>query len=95
VIRDRNGDRHECRAEAFDATYNVLILLYPVKALTASTVIMLVEGGVTMSVHESPVWLSRTRPLKEVASRVPSRIRRAIQAVCCARARSLGLLKAS
>ena len=34
-MRDRNVDRHECLAEAFNTTYNVLILLYPVKALTA------------------------------------------------------------
>lgn len=39
-IRDRNGTQHECLAEAFDTTYNVLILLYPIKALTASSVFM-------------------------------------------------------
>lgn len=39
-IRDRNGIQHECLAEAFDTTYNVLILLYPVKALTSKSVIM-------------------------------------------------------
>jgi hypothetical protein len=39
-IRDRNGVPHECVAEAFDTTYNVLILLYPVHALTAKTVIL-------------------------------------------------------
>jgi len=38
-LRDRNGGRHDCVAEAFDTTYNVLILLYPTRALTASTVI--------------------------------------------------------
>lgn len=39
-LNDRNGARHECVAEAFDTTYNVLILLYPIRALTASTVIL-------------------------------------------------------
>lgn len=39
-MKDRNGGRHEGLAEAFDTTYNVLILLYPVESLTASTVIM-------------------------------------------------------
>ncbi len=39
-IKDRNGVAHECVAEAFDTTFNVVILLYPVKALTASTVIL-------------------------------------------------------
>ena len=39
-VADRNGVPHECVAEAFDTTYNVLILLYPVKALTATTIIM-------------------------------------------------------
>ena len=40
LIKDRNGDAHECLMEAFDTTYNVLILLYPVKFLTSTTVIM-------------------------------------------------------
>ena len=39
-ILDKNGTAHECVAEAFDTTYNVLILLYPTKALTATTVII-------------------------------------------------------
>ena len=39
-IADRNGQRHECLAEAFDTTYNILILLYPVTALTTTTVLM-------------------------------------------------------
>jgi len=38
-ITDRNGQAHECVAEAFDTTFNVLILVYPVKALTSRTVI--------------------------------------------------------
>lgn len=32
-ITDRNGQAHECLAEAFDTTFNVLLLVYPVKAL--------------------------------------------------------------
>ncbi|MFI5353426.1 MAG: ImmA/IrrE family metallo-endopeptidase [Candidatus Binatales bacterium] len=39
-ITDKNGVRHECVAEAFDTKWNVLILLYPIRALTASTVIL-------------------------------------------------------
>lgn len=39
-IKDRNGDTHECVAEAFDTGYNVLILLYPVKALTKATIVL-------------------------------------------------------
>jgi len=39
-ITDRNGRAHECLAEAFDTTFNVLVLLYPVKALTATSVIL-------------------------------------------------------
>jgi hypothetical protein len=39
-ITDRNGENHECIAEAFDSTYNVLILLYPVRALTATTIVL-------------------------------------------------------
>jgi len=39
-VVDLNGDTHECVAEAFDTTFNVLILLYPVKALTTSIVIL-------------------------------------------------------
>lgn len=40
VIADKNGTQHECIAEAFDTTYNVLILVYPVHALTATTLIV-------------------------------------------------------
>jgi hypothetical protein len=32
-ITDRNGQAHECFAEAFDTTFNVLLLVYPKKAL--------------------------------------------------------------
>jgi hypothetical protein len=39
-MRDRNGVAHECVAEAFNTTHNIIILLYPVKALTATTIIM-------------------------------------------------------
>jgi hypothetical protein len=39
-ITDRNGQAHECVAEAFDTTFNVLILIYPVRALTASCFIL-------------------------------------------------------
>jgi Zn-dependent peptidase ImmA (M78 family) len=39
-IYDLNGTEHECLAEAFDTTFNVLVLVYPVRALTASTIIM-------------------------------------------------------
>lgn len=40
AILDRNGQRHECVVEPFDTTFNVVILLYPVKALTASTLVL-------------------------------------------------------
>jgi len=40
AITDKNGIAHECIAEAFDTTYNVIILLYPVAALTRTTIIM-------------------------------------------------------
>ena len=33
-IQDKNGQVHECFAEAFDTTYNILVLLYPVKKLS-------------------------------------------------------------
>jgi hypothetical protein len=38
-ITDRNGHAHECIAEAFDTTFNVLILVYPIKALTITTIV--------------------------------------------------------
>lgn len=41
LLADRNGETHECVAEAFDSTHNVIILLYPVRALTASVSIVL------------------------------------------------------
>lgn len=39
-ITDRNGQAHECIAEAFDTTFNVLLLVYPVKALTSRTFVL-------------------------------------------------------
>jgi hypothetical protein len=39
-IVDRDGTEHECVAEAFDTQWNVLILLYPVAALTSTTIIL-------------------------------------------------------
>jgi hypothetical protein len=39
-MTDRNGAPHECVAEAFDTTHNVIILLYPVKALGKPTIIL-------------------------------------------------------
>jgi hypothetical protein len=40
ALTDRNGDRHECLAEAFDTTHNILILLYPIEALGRATIIL-------------------------------------------------------
>jgi hypothetical protein len=39
-ITDRNGTRHECVAEAFNTSWNILILLYPIHSLTATTIIL-------------------------------------------------------
>lgn len=39
-IKDKNGVAHECIAEAFDTTYNVIVLLYPVKTLTGKTIVL-------------------------------------------------------
>ena len=39
-ITDKNGEDHECVAEAFDTTWNVLILLYPLETLGRSKVIL-------------------------------------------------------
>ena len=44
TISDLNGQQHECLAEAFDTTYNILILLYPVTELTATKVFMPVSA---------------------------------------------------
>lgn len=40
ALRDRNGDAHECLAEAFDTKRNIIILLYPIRALTTTAIIM-------------------------------------------------------
>ena len=40
AITDKNGKPHECVAEAFDTTYNILVLLYTEKALNAKTIIL-------------------------------------------------------
>ena len=39
-LTDLNGDDHECVVEAFDTNWNVIILLYPVRALTSSIVVL-------------------------------------------------------
>ena len=39
-LEDLNGDRHECLAEAFKTQWNVFVLVYPVKALTGTTIIL-------------------------------------------------------
>ena len=39
-IKDRNGEAHECVMEAFDTTFNVLVLVYPIKSLIKTTFIM-------------------------------------------------------
>lgn len=39
IFNDRNGDSHECLAEAFDTTYNVLLLVYPTKALAKPVIL--------------------------------------------------------
>ncbi len=36
VIHDCNGMRHECVAEAFDSSWNIIVLLYPIGALRSS-----------------------------------------------------------
>lgn len=43
-MTDRNGTAHECVAEAFDTTHNVIILLFPVRALT-KTMIVVPQGA--------------------------------------------------
>lgn len=39
-FRDLNGVEHECVGEAFDTTYNVLLLICPIKALTATSIFL-------------------------------------------------------
>lgn len=39
-LTDRNGDRHECIAEAFTQTYQVFILIHAVRTLTKTAVIL-------------------------------------------------------
>jgi len=40
VLKDINGDPHECIAEAFTQTYQVFVLIHEVRALTAKSVIV-------------------------------------------------------
>lgn len=40
ALTDLNGEMHDCVAEAFDTKHNIIILLYPVKALTSTTVVL-------------------------------------------------------
>jgi hypothetical protein len=38
VLKDRNGESHECVAEAFSTTYQVFILIHTVKTLTRTSI---------------------------------------------------------
>lgn len=38
VFRDKNGVDHECLGEAFDTKHNIIIHMYPTKALTSTSV---------------------------------------------------------
>lgn len=40
VFRDKNGIDHDCLGEAFDTKHNVLLLIYPIKALTSTTILL-------------------------------------------------------
>jgi hypothetical protein len=44
VYQDKNGAPHECLGEAFDTTHNVLLLIYPVKALTSVSILAPTPG---------------------------------------------------
>ena len=39
IFNDRNGNSHECLAEAFDTTYKVLLLVYPTEALAKPVIL--------------------------------------------------------
>lgn len=39
-LTDRNGDKHECIAEAFTQTHQVFVLIHAVRTLTATTIIL-------------------------------------------------------
>lgn len=53
-VADLNGDCHECLAEGFDTTHNIIILLYPIKSLT-TTKIILPSGYNTTAAGTSPI----------------------------------------
>jgi uncharacterized protein DUF955 len=40
VFRDKNGVDHECLGEAFDTKHNVLLLIYPIKALVSASILL-------------------------------------------------------
>lgn len=41
VLKDRNGDEHECLAEAFNNSWYVFVLIHEVKALTATSALVI------------------------------------------------------
>lgn len=40
MLTDRNGDRHECLAEAFTQKHQVFVLIHAVRTLTAISIIV-------------------------------------------------------
>lgn len=46
-FRDKNGVEHDCLGEAFDTTHNVLLLIYPVTALTSASIFVPATFAIT------------------------------------------------
>ena len=61
MIRDINGQRHECIAEGFDTTHNILVLLYPIRALSSK---MMVVPSSASAIHPT-----RTKPAQHKRAR--------------------------
>ena len=40
TLVDRNGDRHECIAEAFKTPFQVFVLIHAVRTMTRTTIVM-------------------------------------------------------
>ena len=40
IFRDKNGVDHKCLGEAFNTTHNIILLIYPTKELTSTSILL-------------------------------------------------------
>ena len=68
-MTDLNGNQHEYVAEAFDTTWNVFILLYLIRALTSTTILLPTDFEAHAGISETLLPCRRLPTFANVAGR--------------------------